>query len=366
MIAKKLHLVEIMGLFDFLHKPKQNTKNSIEQVASNQNKIKQQYNDTILYGARLYGSFRHSDGTMSDLISASVIEPTESGTYIFNNQKYICFEVPHGRNDLIQKMVSQLNEIRLPYDRYTYVGRAYDEYDIRMQPPTATVNRYVEELNKELQAQIQQEKIRWQQKEQERLEAEKIRRAKEQEKYAKEMQAYRNEMAKNINNPTLKDISFYSNDNVKSYNGTDMKTGEVLRIRGMQLKDSDLQDYIYTASISTTPNETDAELLTSEIGVPVVFTLPSKMEEMLANQNPNQRQIFIKSILTLLSQGYYNHLLSDGKWDTRILHDIGGIDKDGKIYPHIRGKAQENLINKITKLQREYYSKKQAREDQDR
>ena len=134
----------------------------------------------------------------------------------------------------------------------------------------------------------------------------------------------------------------------------------------MQLKDSDLQDYIYTASISTTPNETDAELLTSEIGVPVVFTLPSKIEEMLANKNPNQRQIFIKSILTLLSQGYYNHLLPDGKWDTRILHDIGGIDKDGKIYPHIRGKAQENLINKITKLQREYYSKKQEREDQDR
>ena len=75
---------------------------------------------------------------------------------------------------------------------------------------------------------------------------------------------------------------------------------------------------------------------------------------------------FIKSILILLSQGYYNHLLPDGKWDTRILHDIGGVDKDGKIYPHIRGKAHEDLMNKITKLQREYYSQKQAREDQDR
>ena len=355
-----------MGLFDFLHKPKQNTKSSIEQVASDQSRVEKRYNDTILYGARLYGSFRHSDGTMSDLISVSVVEPTESGTYIYNNQKYICFEVPHGRNDLIQKMVSQLNGISLTYDRYTYVGRAYDEYDIRMQPPTATVNRYVEELTKELQAQIQQERLKWQQKEQERLEAEKVKREIEQKRYAEEMQAYRNKIANNLNNPTLKDTSFSLYDNVKNYNGTDMKTGEVLRIRGMQLRDRDLEDYIYTASINSTPNETDIELLAPEVGVPVVFTLPSRLEDILADQNPAQRQTFIKSILTLLSQGYYNHLLPDGKWDTRILHDIGGVDKDGKMYPHIRGKAHEDLMNKITKLQREYYSQKQAREDQDR
>lgn len=355
-----------MGLLDFLHKPKQDTKSSIEQVASNQRRIAEQYNDIILYGARVYGSFRHRDNTMSDLIAASVIEPTESGTYIYNDQKYICFEVPHGRNDLIQKMVSQLNGISLTYDSYTYVGRAYDEYDIRMQPPTATVNRYVEELTKELQAEIQQERLKWQQKEQERLQAEAIKRAKEQENYAKEMQAYRNEMANNINNPKLKDVSFKSSGNIKSYDGTDMKTGEVLRIRGMKLRDKDLEDYIYTASINSTPNETDVELLTPEVGVPVVFTLPSRLEDILAEQNPAQRQTFIKSILTLLSQGYYNHLINDGQWDTRILHDIGGVDKDGKIYPHIRGKAHEDLINKITKLQREYYSQKQAREDQDR
>lgn len=355
-----------MGLLDFLHKPKQDTKSSIEQVASNQRRIAEQYNDIILYGARVYGSFRHRDNTMSDLIAASVIEPTESGTYIYNDQKYICFEVPHGRNDLIQKMVSQLNGISLTYDSYTYVGRAYDEYDIRMQPPTATVNRYVEELTKELQAEIQQERLKWQQKEQERQKAEAIKRAKEQENYAKEMQAYRNEMANNINNPKLKDVSFKSSGNIKSYDGTDMKTGEVLRIRGMKLRDKDLEDYIYTASINSTPNETDVELLTPEVGVPVVFTLPSRLEDILAEQNPAQRQTFIKSILTLLSQGYYNHLINDGQWDTRILHDIGGVDKDGKIYPHIRGKAHEDLINKITKLQREYYSQKQAREDQDR
>ena len=355
-----------MGLFNFLHKPKQDTKSSIEQVANNQRKVVEQYGNIILYGARVYESFSHRDGTISDLISASIIEPTHSGTYIFSNQKYICFEVPHGRNDLIQKMVSQLNGIRLSYDRYTYIGRAYDEYDIRMQPPTATVNKYVEELTKELQAQIQLERLKWQQKEQERLEAEKVKREIEQKRYAEEMQAYRNKMANNINNPTLKDTSFSLYDNVKNYNGTDMKTGEVLRIRGMQLRDRDLEDYIYTASINSTPNETDIELLAPEVGVPVVFTLPSRLEDILADQNPAQRQTFIKSILILLSQGYYNHLLPDGKWDTRILHDIGGIDKDGKIYPHIRGKAQENLINKITKLQREYYSQKQAREDQDR
>lgn len=355
-----------MGLFDFLHRPKQNTKSSVEQVASEQSRVEKRYNDTILYGARLYGSFRHSDGTMSDLISASVIEPTESGTYIYNNQKYICFEVPHGRNDLIQKMVSQLNGISLTYDRYTYVGRAYDEYDIRMQPPTATVNRYVEELTKELQAQIQQERLKWQQKEQERLEAEKIKRAKDEENYVREMQKKKNELLKNINNPKLEDVSSKSSGNVKSYDGTDMKTGKVLRIRGLRLRDTNLADYIYTASLTSTPNKTDVEVLSSEVGVPVIFTLPSKLEDFLSTQSPEQRQVYVNSILTLLSKGYYNHLLPDGKWDTRILHDIGGVDKDGKIYPHIRGKAHEDLMNKITKLQREYYSQKQAREGQDR
>lgn len=352
-----------MGLFDFLHKPKQDTKNSIEQIA----KDRTQKEDIFLYGASIYGTFKHSDNSLTDLIKASVIIPTESGTYIFDDQTYICFEIPHNRTDLIQTVVSKIAGLQLSNNSYTYVGRAYDEYDIRFQPPTATVNSYVDKINLELQKKLQQERMEWEQKEQQRLQEEAIKREEKNKILDKELEEHKLKLLQNINNPILKKARFSSYRDVQNFDGTDMKTGEVLRLRSVQLKDRDENNFVYIAKLNSTPSEFDVEFVnTTEFGVPVVFTIPYNFQDLLGDViDPQQKQTIVKAVLTLLSQGYYDHLLPNGKWDTRILHDIGGVDKEGRIFPHIRGKAADTLMNKITSLQRQYYSQKQAREEQD-
>lgn len=354
-----------MGLFDFLHKPKQDTRSSIEQIAKGREKVQEE--GALLYGVSIYGTFRHSDNTMTDLIKASVIIPTQSGTYFFDNQTYICFEIPHNRNDLIQTVISKIAGLQLSDQKYTYVGRAYDEYDIRLQPPTATINMHVDKINLELQEKLQQERMQWEQREQKRLQDEEIKRAEQNKIAAKAQEEHRLNLLQNINSPILKKAKIPSYRNVQNFDGTDMKTGEVLRLRGVQLKDRDENNFVYIAELNSTPSEYDVEFVnTSEFGVPVVFTLPYNFQDLLGDFiDPQQRQTLVKAVLTLLSQGYYDHLLPNGKWDTRILHDIGGVDKEGKIFPHIRGKATDSLINKITNLQRQYYSQKQAKEEQD-
>lgn len=354
-----------MGIFDFLHKPKKDIRSSIEQIAKG--KEERQEDKVLLYGASIYETFKHSDNSLTDLIRASVIIPTEDGTYLFNNQTYICFEIPHNRNDLIQTVISKLSGLQLSDEKYTYVGRAYDEYDIRLQPPTATVNKYVEKINLELQEQLQHERIEWEQKEQKRLQSEAIKRAEQNKRDAELLEKQRLQLLQNTNNPILKKAELPSNSNMQNLNGTDMKTGEVLRIRKLQLKDIDGENYIYTSQLDSVPSEHTMEIINStEIGVPVVFTLPYNIKDILGDSlTPQQKQDMVRSVLTLLSQGYYDHLLPNGQWDTRILHDIGGIDKEGKIFPHIRGKANDMLINKITNLQRQYYSQKHVKEDQD-
>ena len=354
-----------MGLFDFLHKPKQDTRSSIEQIAKGRDR--KQKEDILLYGASIYGTFRHSDNSLTDLVKASVIIPTESGTYLFYNQTYICFEIPHDRTDLIQAVVSKIAGLQLSNDSYTYIGRAYDDYDIRLQPPTATINSYVDRINLELQEELQQERKEWEQQEQQRLQEEAIKREEKNKILDKELKEHKLKLLQNINNPKLKKAQIPSYRNVQNFDGTDMRTGEVLRLRGVQLKDRDENNFVYVAELNSTPSEHDVEFVnTTEFGVPVVFTLPYNFQDLLGDFiDPQQKQIIVKAVLTLLSQGYYNHLLPDGKWDTRILHDIGGVDREGKIFPHIRGKATDTLMNKITNLQRQYYSQKQSREEQD-
>ena len=354
-----------MGLFDFLHKPKQDTKNSIEQIAKERDRTQEE--DIFLYGASVYGTFKHSDNSLTDLIQASVIIPTESGTYMFDDQTYICFEIPHNRIDLIQIVISKIAGLQLSDQKYTYVGRAYDEYDIRLQPPTDTINRFVEKINLELQEKIQYERMMCEQKKQNRLQEEAIKRAEKNKRESEILERQRLKLLQNINNPILKKENTPLYGKVQNFDGTDMKTGKVLRIRRVQLRDREENNFVYIAELNSTHSETDMEFADStEIGVPVVFTIPYNIEDLFGDfLDSQQRQTLVKSVLTLLSQGYYDHLLPDGRWDTRILHDIGGIDKEGKIFPHIRGKSTDTLINIITNLQRQYYSKKQAREEQD-
>ena len=76
----------------------------------------------------------------------------------------------------------------------------------------------------------------------------------------------------------------------------------------------------------------------------------------------NYKQQLEKAVLNLLSVGYQKNLTADGRCDTSILHDIGGINKEGKVIEN----TQENgvskvVISKITELQREYVAQRRMR-----
>ena len=151
-----------MGLFDFLHRPSgKNTQEvikEVEKIPTMMSIYREDGTQTEVLNVEEAQKFRHSDGSISSLISARVIHVNQGDTIYLDAADPICFEIPEGRYDLAKELITRFTGmytgIELNEKSYTYLGRAYSEEDIRLQPPTAVVNEQIGKLNEKLLEEI--------------------------------------------------------------------------------------------------------------------------------------------------------------------------------------------------------------------
>lgn len=348
-----------MGLMDFLNKPKTNNQkkelnlgqeNKLGEININRlDKI-----STMAFRIKIEGTIKHSDGSITNLVSARVINYRDGDAIIFDAADSVCFEIPRGRTDLIKEIIDKSYSLNLNQKTYTYIGRIYEAEDYRIQPPSVALNSKIDQMNQEL---IQERQIKELQK---RLSMEEQRRAqiaKEEElkaKYEERNVQDEQEKLRRIQNPILK--GGINKEFGEIYNGINLHNGEILRIRDVRKQAKDLSGtYIYTASLSSTPNEDDVELLAGDTRVPVVFTLPYRLNDIVnSDYDENYKQQLIKQILNLLSEAYESNLTQGKSPDTSKIHDVGGINKNGEIISNTEKNVSKPIITKIKELQSKY------------
>ena len=125
---------------------------------------------------------------------------------------------------------------------------------------------------------------------------------------------------------------------IEDYDGVDIATGDVLRVRGLckQGKDRD-GIYLYTAGVSTTHNEDDVEIITVP-GKEVAFTTPIKIDQLLQTQQGKRK------VLELFARA--NQV---GKYNDGITF-VGNLDMNGTIYNPYITNCSEDIQNEFDRL----------------
>lgn len=357
-----------MGLLDFLHKPKgKDTKEEIEDVSKIPPIItvaRQDGTETSAFHIEIAQKFRHRDGSVSCLIKAKVINIKQGDTIFFEAGAPICFEVPDGRMDLIKDVIEQNTGMQLNNSAYTYVGRAFEKGDIRLQPPSVAINNEITKLNAERLAEITNRRLENSRREEERARQEALRREADSREMDRRQEQRRRELQYRIDNPFIK--GGLDGPMGEEYDGVNLTNGEILRIRNIRKIAKDTTGrYVYTARLESTPSEEDVELFDPETGVPVVFSIPFRLNDIVNSQYDESYKVQLeRGLLQMLSTGYTTSLTPDETWDNSVLHDIGGIDKSGQIIQNTREAGVSiPIINRIQQLQRQYTAERKAREN---
>ena len=100
---------------------------------------------TKAFDIKVEQTIKHKDDSITYLVSGKVLNNKDS---IKSN--FICFEVPRGRLDLAENVIENNTGMKLNRNLYTYIGRAFSNEDIRLQPPTCKINNKIEQLNKKI------------------------------------------------------------------------------------------------------------------------------------------------------------------------------------------------------------------------
>lgn len=361
-----------MGLFDFLHRPSgKNTQEvikEVEKMPTTMSIYREDGTQTEVFDIEKIQKSRHSDGSISSLISAKVVHANKGKAICYDAADPICFEIPEGRYDLAKELITRFTGmytgIELNEKSYTYLGRAYSEEDIRLQPPTAAVNEQIGKLNEKLLEEITNKRLKkcFIMEMREKAEIEKsIKRQKNDKKINSE---FANKIKLRMENPFIK--GGLDKFQAEQYDGVNLTNGEILRIRAVNKITKDASGrYVYTAQLASTSDEKDVELFSPDVKVPVVFTLPYILNDIVNTEyEATYKKQLEKAVLDLLSNGYQKNITPEGECDVSELHGIGGINKDGSVIEN----SQENgvsqvVISKIVELQGEYAKQRRMREN---
>lgn len=282
-----------------------------------------------ILGAKAIKNIQYRNGERTKLMLAKAIKLREDDTFMFNEVKDIAFE---------------LNERQLP--SYDVLKAVAHQYEIQERTESEgcqylgivdstengyEITRYSHGVENYIKQQIDPMIIA--QKEQERRELNARYKQKqlnerrslymESLKAEDYMNARKREYAQRKANPYLykKDQYVLDGKIYEDYNGINLQTGEILRMRHLDkvMKTKDTGIYLYQGNIYSTPNEHDADLLEGEKPgeVPVCFELPKRLSDIVNEQNPEQ----IRSVLELLSSAR-NYSRNEG------LVYLGEIDKN--------------------------------------
>lgn len=355
-----------MGLFDFVKKPTQDTQKEIKQANFMPNMITIQNGEkkNIVFDIKVEKKFRHRDGSISCLVSAKIVEGRDGDTIMFPAGQPICFEVPEGRTDLVREILENNKAIQLNDMSYSYIGRAKSEENISSQMPSEAILTEITNLNQRLVKEMERQQVDSQRRQLERQNRE----AKEQQELLQKLEMSKQEEKREkqeiINNPFLR--GGIDRDKREEYDGVNLVNGEYLRVRDVAKVGKDLAGtYLYTARLSSVVDQSAAENFDVPAGVPVTFSLPYRLNDIVNSEyDDSYKSQLIQGVLQMLSNGYEGHLTKGEQWDESRLHDIGGIDKNGKHIENTREKVSSGITEKIRALQQEYV--RNNKEEQER
>ena len=358
-----------MSIFDKIKQKQDNTVNAIEGANDMTNVITFQKGDKIItvFNIKRERKVQYNDGTVNDLMSAQVTINNIKGAVILKYGMPICFEVPEGRRDLIRSILMQREIPQLSPENYTYVGKASDGGAINNQDLNDNILNVINKMNQELLAERKRQYKKYNEQAKRRIvEA----REKEQEIISASEDRKKDELKEKrnrIKSPFLK--GEISHDRTEQYNGVNLENGEILRIRNVRKVGKDLANtYLYSAVINSTPHESDVEVLDDAMGIPVVFTLPYRMNDIVnSNYNSENKQRLVEGILQMFTDGYSSLKDSDKANDiAEALYDIGGVDLEGRNIQNKEGQVSRVIIDKINELKYEFENQHKGKEKERR
>lgn len=303
-------------------------------------KIKGTNEEQLVFNLSKSATIQHRD-RKTDLIKAK-IKGANSGndknSQDAADDKYICFEIPEGRLDLIAKFFDKKGQFdykQIPEKTYVYLGEILKDEEINFQAPKTSVNNYIynmtQGLRKELAipADIETPKIQNEQTSAEQKNA-----------YEEELEELRK---RRIRKPFLKGgVS----QNEEIYDGVNLSNGEILRLRNVEkiLKDTK-GTYLYQANLTSTPDEYTAEDLSGKSGMQMLFTLPFRLDDIVnKNYDEEYKKDLQHSILEMLSKAYQERNEKEGQKKSYALAYAGGVDKNCRV---INGEESRELVSFI-------------------
>ncbi len=264
-------------------------------------------NKILLDGVSAPQKIKHSNGKITDLIMAKVIKYAD--TIYVDEADDISFELDHGQT--LDK--NMLQYIMWVYDmqmlgsmpKENYLGRlTVQDGQYQLVDKSVAVQNIV---NNMIATREQARKPR--------VNLNEFSQSLKNEN-AKYQEEWKQEVAQRLSNPTLRwtGRSQIGDKVYSDYDGINVVNGEILRLRNVDKVGRDGSGtYLYSAYISSVPNEHDAELIGENY--PVCFTLEKRLEDIVAGGNP----VEIKAVLAMLSSPEnfkdMNSLVYAGKTD---------------------------------------------------
>lgn len=297
----------------------------------------------------------HRDQSKTELVIGRIAKYKERETLMWDDTDYIAFEMPLGSKitkDMLEQVINQYDIDKRsvsPDEKAFYIGRMQEQMGKFSfgNKSAAVQNMVAQQVDSMIQSRSEQ--IRESYERNERLRQEEQRKAREQDEIRRrEYNAIRDrERAQRKSNPELTSLGSYNPGGkiYTDYDGTDMITGDILRLRQVDkvCKDSS-GTYLYSAYIDKAQHNFDAVFLgeSEPAGCYVCFTLPGRLEDIVKSGDKTK----ITQVLELLSDS--RNFQNEGH-----LTYVGGIDRNGMIDRSTQPTSVP-LANRVQKMQQDY------------
>lgn len=354
-----------MGLFDFLNKGKkgvntgETNENTGKANASPLMEIRLTDGSYIeLYSIIDKATIRHGDGRNTIVKVAAISQNLIPGqASVLGPSKFIAFEVQEGQvidesciysminkyliqktterstngmqsNTLKQKCISYIGEYSPDIKDFTKRSKVSEQYVLEKIFPEyeQKMNSQYSHTNGDIKSGVQ-------------LNAGIVRNIEERERIRQER----------LNNPYFKMLksSKVNGQELCNYNGINIRTGDILKIRQLQKVGKDgSETYLYAGYAQNVSSESSVEKLSGEpLGAYICFETKKRIEDIASEQNLQD----VNSLLELLSLDNYQNNGS--------LNYIGSIDEYGRISRTAMPNSSA-IRNQVIKMQKNYADRK--------
>lgn len=307
-----------------------------------------------IYNIHTVSQATYPDGSSKNIVMAQIAKAGKKGTTDYTNGDIIGFEL----NPDQEYTDALCQSIMSAYFYYKQEGRYENSNSLYLgifqEKPTGEVIYYEGYPNIQQYIEVQAQETR-RQVEAREAESKALsnasneafytnKAAMDQEQFEEALAAKQAHLKYQIQHPEFC-YSYPARENeLENYDGTDINTGEWLRLRGVKKVGKNNGTYLYTGYLSHATNITDVEVLkNSKEGLPIAFETTIRLED-IANLQDSQA---IKNILELLS-----FLQKDLQFNT--LNYIGKLDNNTSQITREKFPQNPGISEAFFRLKREF------------